>query len=320
MPTTILRPLFILSIAVSLSGVASAQSIQLRWIPPTTAGVVGYNVYVAPSTSGPITSTPIDVGRPPTDASGVASATVTGNRSIPLDFEMTSYDSLGRESVRSNRVSLVPSGESLGTPIFTASFQSDAIGSSPAGFFDAGGDFVVAGPATGNHVYAAPATTGTVSSRFLGNGAGSWPPYEVTGRMFVPSGARVAGLALRAKLSDLSQTFLFGGDSRGVFSVDQRGNPPLRCASSNSTGVSVVGNVQYLFRVRYTKPGGRARLRAKAWRSTDAEPSAWQADCWTDVPLDVDKGPFAFYREGSGVVTWDDVTVRPVLGTFDPIP
>jgi hypothetical protein len=319
-PKTVLRPLFLLLFSMWLSSLASAQSIQLRWIPPTTPGVVGYNVYIAQTAAGPISATPIDVGLPATDAGGVASAIVNGNRAVPLSIEMTSYDAQRRESVRSNRVSLVPSGESLGDALFSSDFQTLAVGANPEGFLDLGGNFMVAEYSGGNRAFAAPSTTGTLSTRYLAHGSGFWPPYEVSGRMFVPSGARVAGLALRAKTADLSQTFLFGGDSRGVFALDQRGNPPLRCASSSSTGVSVVGNVTYRFRVRFTKPSGRGRLRAKAWRDTDAEPVSWQADCWTDVALTADNGPFAFYREGTGAVYWDNISVRPVLGTFDPIP
>lgn len=319
MPTTVLRPLVLLAFALSLSGVASAQNIQLRWIPPTTPGVVGYNVYIAPTAAGPIVATPIDVGRPATDATGVASAVVVGNRTVPLSIEMTSYDAQRRESERSNRVFLVPNGESLGEALFSSNFQTFAVGSNPPYFVDRGGDFLVRAYGA-NKAFTAPSVTGSVSTRYLGSGSGYWPSYEVVAGMFVPSDGRIAGLALRVKNADLSQAFFFGGDSRGVFSISQRGNPPLRCASSSSTGVSVVGNMSYRVRVRFTKPGGRGRLRAKAWRSTDAEPAAWQADCWTDIALTVDYGPFAFYREGSGAVYWDNVSVRAVVGTVDPIP
>jgi hypothetical protein len=238
---------------------------------------------------------------------------------MPLNVEMTSYDSLRRESVRSNRVSLVPGGESLGAALYSSDFQALAVGSNPDGFLDFGGNFLVRDYA-GNRAFTAPLVTGSLSSRYLGNAAGYWPPYEVSGRMFVPAGARIAGVALRAKNSDLSQAFFFGGDSRGVFAIQQRGNPSLSCASSSSTGVSVVDNVMYRFRVRFTKPSGRGRMRAKAWRATDAEPTAWQADCWTSIALTSDYGPFGVYREGAGMVYWDDLSVRPVLGTFDPIP
>jgi len=318
-PTTILRLLFVLVLSLTLAGVAAAQSIQLRWVPPTTPGVVGYNVYIAPTTTGPIATTPIDVGRPATDATGVVTATVTGNRAVPLSIEMTSYDSLRRESARSNRVSLVPSGETLGAAVFSADFQTAAIGSSPSLFIDRNGDFVVVATGT-NRALSAPTGTSSTSSRYLGSGSAGWTPYEISGRVFIPSTGRVAGLAVRVGLADLSRSFLFGGDSRGVFALEQRGYSPLRCASSSSTGVSVVGNVTYRLRLRFTKPGGRARLRAKAWRATDAEPSAWQSDCWTDVAIALDSGSFALYREGSGAATFDDLVVRPVLGTFDPIP
>jgi hypothetical protein len=114
--------------------------------------------------------------------------------------------------------------------------------------------------------------------------------------------------------------FLLGADSRGVFSIEQRGKLPLRCASSASTGVSVLTGRWYRFKLRYTNPSSRSRVRAKVWREGEAEPSPWLADCWTDTPVPLDSGVFALYRDTSGTVYWDDLEVRRVTGVIAPTP
>ena len=76
----------------------------------------------------------------------------------------------------------------------------------------------------------------------------------------------------------------------------------------------------YRFRLRYTEPQHRARVRAKVWRQEIAEPSGWQVDCWTDALSAAPAGPFALYRDGWGGVYWDDLEVRPVRGWWSPPP
>jgi hypothetical protein len=320
-PTTVLRSVFVLAASVILVTSAAAQSVDLRWIPPTSSGVSGYNVYVAPSGSGPLVATPIDVGRPAVDATGVSTARITGiDRSRLLGIEMTSYDSLRRESARSNRVLLAPLGETLAAPIYTANFAGWSVGAHPIGFFDWGGRFQLGAVDGGRLAVVAPTTSGNTVSRYLATSSSGWGPYEISGRIYLPTGARVAGVAVRVGASDLSSGFLFGGDTRRVFALEQRGKSPLRCASSASTGVSVLLNRWFQFRLRYTNPSSRARLRAKVWREGEAEPIAWQADCWTDIPAASDSGVFAVYRDVAGLVNWDNLVVRPVTGTLDPIP
>ena len=321
MPKTVLRSLVVLCLFAPLASSAAAADVTLRWRPPASGGAVGYNVYIAPQTAGALVATPIDVGRPTADAAGVESARIVGvDLSKLLSVEMTSYDALRRESARSNRILLVPGGETLAAPIWSTDFQTVTLGTNPVGFFDSGGVFRVGPFSDGNRALRAPVTEGRMVSGYLGSSSATWDPYEIEGRLYSLSATLVGGVAVRVGAGDLSTSFLLGSDSRGVFALAQRGKPALRCAVSASTGVSMLAFRWFRFRLRYTEPSGRARLRAKVWLQTDPEPTAWQADCWTDVPPATDSGVFALYREGSGLVYWDDLVVRPVTGTFAPIP
>jgi hypothetical protein len=320
-PTTHLRPLFVIAFFFTLATSAAAQDVQLRWIPSTSAGVSGYNVYIAPPASGPLVGTPINVGRPAVDASGVASAWITGvNRSQLLGVEMTSYDSASRESARSNRVILVPLGESLSAPIFSANFTGIANGTHPVGFIDTGAAYRVTRLSDQNPIVSSPTTSGNAISRYFGNSSSTWGAYEISGRTYLTTGARIAGIAARVTSVSPFTGFLLGADSRGVFSLEQRGKLPLRCASSASTGVSALTGRWYRFKLRYTNPSARSRVRAKVWREGEAEPASWLADCWTDTPVPLDSGIFALYRDVSGTVYWDDLEVRRVTGVIAPTP
>ncbi len=321
MPKSVLRPLVVIASFVCFVTSATAQDVTVRWIPSTSVGVAGYNVYIAPPTSGALSATPIDVGRPAVDVNGIASARITGvDRSRTLAIEMTSYDASRLQSARSNRVILAAIGESLGDPLVTADFTGRAAGTHAVGFFDWGGTFLLAQRSDGNIVDAAPTTWVSAASRYLGGSSSTWGPYEISGRVYLATAGARAGVAVRVGSSSPISGFLLGSDSRGVFSLEQRGKSLLICASSVSTGVSALSYRWFKFKLRYTNPSSRSRLRAKVWRDTEAEPLAWQADCWTDVPPASDSGVFALYRDNGGTVYWDDLEVRPVTGGLAPIP
>ncbi len=324
MSISILRPICFLLVFAALAGSAAAQDVTVRWIPQPAPGIVGYNVYIARMSAGALVAVPIDVGRPQPDSQGIASVRLIGiDRTAPLlSIEMTSYDSLGRESPRSNRVLLVGDGETVAEPSWSADFEFATIGNRAPGFIDWGGAFAVGQLGDGNLVFGSTIQSqgGLSVSRQIGWMSASWAPYELEGRMSVLLGSTAAGVGVRVGAWDLSSAFLLGGDASGEFALDQIGKPSLRCAVSPSTGVRISRGRWFRFRLRHTAPDGRARLRAKIWRPGDIEPSLWQADCWTDVPPTSDNGTFALYQAGNGITYWDDLVVRPVTGTFSRPP
>jgi hypothetical protein len=322
--TSIPSPLVFFFVFVIAATEAAAQDVTLRWNPSASSGVVGYYAYIGRVVSGPVVATRINVGRPAPDASGVARVRLVGvDRTAPmLAIEMTSYDSLGRESVRSNRVLLLGDGETVGEPRWSAGFEPTDPVNSLLGFFDWGGNFEIGRFADDNLAFGSPSPSvgGLSVSRNVGSGALPSTPYELEGRMFVLMGSLTTGVGVRVGAADLSSGFLLGGDAAGEFAIDQVGNPDLRCRASASTGVRVVRSRWFRFRLRHTAPGGQARLRAKVWRLGEQEPSQWQADCWTDVPPWTDSRAFAVYHAGVGITYWDDMVVRPMTGSFSPIP
>jgi hypothetical protein len=316
--------LAVLCAAVASTDLAHAQDVELAWIPPNAGVVAGYNVYIAPTGSGPIVAAPIDVGRPTVDVAGVARARISVAPSASLSIEMTAYDSSRRESARSNRVTLTRASEFLEAPIWSTTFSSAPIGANAPGF--TGSTFAVTEFPAGNRVLGLPGTTGYPVARFLAASSRTWKPYELSGRMYIQSGVRLAGVAVRVAPVERDGNpfqvgFRLGGDSTGRFSVVS--NDPsvaLRCASSASTGVTAQTLRWYRFKVRYTEPNDRSRVRAKVWLDGAAEPSAWQVDCSAPSVPTVDSGIFALYRSGPGAIFWDDLGVRPVGGWWSPAP
>jgi hypothetical protein len=326
MSKPILGLLAALSFLFTSAGTASAQDVELAWIPPAGSLVAGYNVYIASSGSGPIVATPIDVGRPPVDELGIARARIRGIAPSGLRIEMTSYDASRRESARSNRVFLMRRSEYVDEPIWAADFTGLAPGAHPAGFVDSGASFAVAEHPTGNRVLALGGAEGFPVSRYTGSESVRWEPYELSGRIFFQPGSRTGGVAVRVPLAGrsgadpLGSGFSLAGDSTGVFVVRAHGGDELECANSTSTGVSALATRWFRFRLRYTEPNQRSRVRARVWRDGSAEPAEWQVDCWTDALPAADSGVFALHRDGSGAVFWDDLQVRPVRGWWEQIP
>ncbi len=313
--------LSVLFAAVAGTDIAAAQDVELAWLPPAAGAVAGYNVYVAPASGGPVVAAPIDVGRPTVDGAGIARARISVEPSMSLNIEMTSYDSSRRESARSNRVTLTRRSEYTEAPIWSTNFSSAPIGAIAPGFIGSG--FAVTQFPAGNRVLGVPNATGFPVARFLSSGG--WKPYELSGRMYMQPGSRRAGVAVRVALAGrggdpFGAGFRLGGDATGAFSVQPNAGLSLACASSESTGVPALALRWFRFRVRYTEPDDRSRVRAKVWPDGTAEPSSWQVDCWTaDLPA-VDSGVFALYRDGSGAVYWDDLVVQTVGGWWASIP
>ena len=304
----------------ALSHPASAQQVVLSWIPSPSGGVSGYRAYIAAPQTGPITSAPLNVGNPTTNASGVKSAAITLDRTREWVVEMTAYSAGGAESGRSNRVTIPALVETLGAPVYQTDFSAFATGTLPTNFLDPAGAYRISTFADGNRALGTSAPSGRVVTRYVGSPVTASNAYEISGRISLVAGSRLGGVAVHVPSSDLSSYFALGVDSRLVFALAQAGKAPLSCASSASTGVSPALSRWYRFKLRYTNPGGRVRLRAKVWLHTDPEPAAWQADCWTGTTVSAGSGAFALYRDGSGIVYWDDLLVRPVTGTLDPIP
>ena len=316
-------PLALLLSVFASPKLAFAQDVEVAWIPPTQGAVSGYNVYVAPLVAGPLIASPIDVGRPSVDGAGISRARVSVAQAPNLMIEMTSYDSSGRESARSNRVTLARGSEALEAPIWSTNFSSAALGSR-AGFV--GTAFAVTEHPAGNRVLGVSETSGFPVARFTGGGTSSaWQPYELSGRMFMRPGSRRAGVAVRVGLLARSGDpfgggFRLGGDASSVFSVQANDGATLSCARSPSTGVSAVALRWYRFKLRYTEPDDRPRVRAKVWADGTAEPSGWQADCSTNALPATDSGVFALYKDGVGAVYWDDLAVAPVGGWWSAAP
>ena len=321
MSKSVQRSLGFLLLFASLTGSASARDVEVRWIPPTSDGVAGYRLYIGVSRVGIIEAAPIDLGRPSVDASGVASARIAGlDRSMLLGFEMTAYDALGRESVRSNFLILDSSGgEAFGASLWSADFDASPLGFIPDGFLAPTGTFRVSEFPDGNRALAGQTLTGLVSAQYIGSDSLGWGDYEISGRLMLQLRTSVLGIAVRAD-TNLGSYFGLGGDGSGEFALSQQGKAPLTCARSQSTGQGVDVTTWFRFRLRVTRPSGRSRLRAKFWTVGQAEPLVWGADCWTTVALPLGSGELALYTASRGRAYWDKLLVRSVIGVIEPIP
>jgi len=331
-------------LAVVLAGPAApvaAQDLELSWIPPVGSAVTGYYVFVAPIGPGPLVATPIDVGRPDPDQDGIVRVRIPDVPATGLRIEVSSYDADRNESARSNRVMLIRRSEYLEEPVWSTDYQSLPVGEAVFGFVDSGDLFTVLPQSASNLALHAPLTPGSLVSRLVESlssldGGSLLESYEVAGRMYLLPGTRNAGVGVTLPaaapwipgsielvpggLDELYAGFVLGPDATGVFRVQQRAAIPLSCAGSSSTGITAMAYRWYRFRLRYTEPQRRARVRAKVWREGLAEPASFAVDCWTDVLEASPTGVFAFYREGWGGVYWDDLELRPVRGWWQPPP
>jgi len=312
---------------LTLSAFARADAVLLSFYPSPGA-VVGYKVYTAFETTGPIASAPLDVGaRLP--VGGIASYSVANlDPTRSYSVEMTAYDLRGVESTRSNRLTIPARTETLGTPLWSSDFQAYAPGVHVPRFMDSRGDsltttgtdlFSIAYFGT-NAAFGTAAAQGTVSTRYTATGSVSWPSYEISGRVITETIGAQAGIDARVTYTDGSRYYELGQVTGGVWVVRGRNENALTCRTGPMLGVKQLSALWHNVRFRVTQAGGNTRLRAKVWLSSAPEPAAWQADCWTTLSATADWGNFALRRGSAGGAYFDVVSVQPVTGALEPIP
>ena len=331
LPLPLVRVCFCFALlSLMLAMDARADAVLVRFRPPTNGAVAGYKVYYSLETAGAITAVPLDAGPRPTDATGVASYSLANlDPALSYSVEMTAYDSRGVESRRSNRITLAPRVETLGAPAWQSDFAVYAPGVHVPAFQDLVGDahsvssanlFTVSYFTNNNAAYGTAVSPGTGVSRYVGASAMGWSSYELSGKVWSVTALGQLGIASHSTETSGVRYFELGQNTTGGWLLRQRNEPALTCSRGPATGVTQPAARWYSFKFRTTRANGLTRVRAKVWSSSAAEPSAWQADCWTTLAASADSGAFALIRGGSGTVYFDDLAVRPVLGKLDPIP
>jgi hypothetical protein len=313
---------------LTLPAIARADAVLLHFYPPAGA-VAGYKVYSALQTTGTITSAPIDAGARAPDATGTASYSLAGlDPALSYSVELTAYDARGVESRRSNRVTIGPRVETLGTPIWSSDFNVYAPGVHVPDFVDSSGDtvtatgtdlFFVAYLSDGSRAFGTAADPGAVATRWVGPASDGRGSYEISGRVRSGGLNTQAGIAARVT-GNGTRYFALAQSAGGAWVVSGSDEPALTCASGPAMGVTQSLARWYSFKFRVTRSLGLTRLRAKVWLGGTAEPATWQADCWTTLRSTADSGSFALLRGDIGTAYFDDVAVLPVTGTLDPIP
>ncbi len=314
---------------LTLATVARADAVLVKFRPPAAGAVAGYKLYSALETAGPITSAALDVGKPTPDATGVASYSLSGlDPARAYVVEMTAYDSRGVESQRSNRLTLAPRLETLGSSLLAHDYNVYAPGVHVPEYEDARGDsvlttgtnlFFVSYLSDGSRTFGTTQTSGAVRARYVGPVATNRTSSELTGRVWTTMTNAQAGIAARIT-GDGTRFFELGTNSAGAWAIRGRNEPLLACGRGPTLGVTQTTSRWHSFKLRVTRLGGITRLRAKVWAAGAAEPAAWQADCWTRIVATADSNSFALLRGGAGAAYFDDLVLKPVIGTLDPIP
>lgn len=315
-------------LSLALASDARADAVLVQFRPPTTGVVAGYKVYFAFETTGAIGGTPINIGQRNPNTAGIANYLLDNlDPTRAYSVELTAYDSRGVESRRSNRIRIAARTETLGTPLWEQNFDTFAPGVHPVGFVDLRGDtrsstnlFDVRHFNPGSPAFGTDEVSGSVATVYTGGNASSWGSYEITGRVWTSTSTAEAGIAARATNAYFSRYYELVQNTSGTWMLRGRNENALTCAGTVNTFVTQVPGTWYYFRYRITQIGGRTRLRARVWRSGSAAPGNWQVDCWTTLSASADSGVFGLRRGRTGNVYFDDLAVKPVVGTLDPMP
>ncbi len=208
-------------------------------------------------------------------------------------------------------------------PVYTETFESYGAPGEPPGWFDS---------SPGNPGNEAPGQFKVWSdpivggNRAFGHKGASESYSHYRARTFAAAdGFRFEGRLMRTKSkAHLGVTFLSDFPLRdehyrlaltndnGTVRLEGRGSGSA--GGDTESGVSIDLKSWYRFVVEVTQVGAVQKIRAKIWKQSQSEPSAWQIDAFDDSG-ERPSGWIGVWAEGSGEKLWDDLNLRSTAVT-----
>lgn len=210
---------------------------------------------------------------------------------------------------------------SVGTspPTITESFENYPTGSDPAGWVDtdAGNSlneneslFKVMAVSDGK---ALGTTSGLVNihSHEVAANSQSWTSYAFSARVMITDPAGGVGLTFLSAYPQGEQYYrLRRGNFAGGTSFHIAPDGTTISGGVTDSGIVPVANVWYRLSIEAEDTGSRTEIRAKVWRTDQAEPSSWQINCWDDSATRLRTGTIGVWSMGPGQKYWDDLQIH----------
>jgi hypothetical protein len=193
-------------------------------------------------------------------------------------------------------------------------FESYSVGDDPAGWIDTealnsmteNDSLFKVFDVGGSKVFGTESALVNIHSHYTGMEFAA--PFEFTGRMHRTGGGG-GGVTFLSDYPNSDKYYRLRSETGGNFwlSPHPNGRPMGGDAWSNTP---FIANQWYRFKINVTDTGDRIEIKAKVWKQSDTEPTAWQIDCYDDSVDRYDSGKIGVWTMYSGIRYFDDLEVK----------
>lgn len=156
-----------------------------------------------------------------------------------------------------------------------------------------------------------------IHSHYAVSDALNWTNYSYSGRLQTTEATGAIGVTFFSRypenqtryyrLRAWGQQFTFALETRAAESDPQNGSTFFK--GMVDSGVSLLNNVWYRFRIEVEDASTQTNIRAKVWREDQPEPTQWLIDAYDDRPNRLKAGTIGVWAANSGSKFYDDLRV-----------
>lgn len=168
-----------------------------------------------------------------------------------------------------------------------------------------------------NSLFGTESARDHIHSHYAVPDALNWTNYSYSGRLQTTEARGAIGVTFFShypenqtryyRLRAWGQQFTFALETRAAESDPQNGSAFLK--GMVDSGISLLDNVWYRFRIEVEDASTQTNIRAKVWREDEPEPSQWQIDAYDDRPNRLKAGTIGVWAATRGSKLYDNLRV-----------
>lgn len=168
----------------------------------------------------------------------------------------------------------------------------------------------------GNLVFGTTSTATNIHSHYTAGGASAWSNYEYTGRMRISDTDGGIGVTFHSQFPNQAAYYRLRRFAGNSFHISPFG--ASISGGVTDTLVTPLAGEWYRFRIQVEDTGTQTQIRARVWLDNNAEPGAWQVDCFDSNPGRLTSGTVGVWSFNTGNKLWDDLAVTTLNGMEGP--
>lgn len=315
-----------------LLGASTAEARQevLQWTHPDAAAVQRFEALYGTSTG--VYGTPVSLGKPTPDGSGVYQGSITVGDTANVYIVVRAVGTTGEISANSGerfRAAPTPppstggTGGTGGTGTTTPTYNFDGLtaGTAVPGWVDTGAAFSlaandslfsIASTSLGGS-FTTASTLSDIHSHMASPAPSTTRNYKLRGGMSLGSTSGGIGVTFYSGYPTTDAYYRLGSQPGETFKMSAR--HPMTCTRPDSGYLPAAGG-SYAFEVAVETLSDRNRIQAKVWTLGGTEPTSPQIVCDDTHAARPSGGTFGVWATGAGTKFWDGFVLQALTSSL----